>query len=509
MLKKHKQFIVYLIPTVLFLFFIQFFYIKFSNDQIKGEELAEAIRSVFFWAHGETFWGCTNIGYYSILLFIYKVFGFTIFTAKYFKLFLYLFSLVFLAIFFYKRIGVLNSVLLLLIIGTSPTLLYFNTLLTPYGIDFLFYPICIFMLYLVRTKAIIVSLFVSFMLWFLIMLACLSYPVFLFYVPLFIFSYLWIFFRDKETEVFKRKGLVLLTSLAGFILPLVVFLLYSNDPSKILFDPLFGQGLFRGGSALSFSLATILGNIKVLYSDLFDIGKGYYFETQLSEFIYLKYFFVLINIFFVYLGVLNQKSRKITIAVYVTLLTGLLLTCMTVGFPGIRKATFSISLFYTLLFISMSSTYYKKIKFRKLNITLLMIFSFILLIHHFMLVYYNLSKNRPDFIDSSANVTVVVASGVIDPYTNKTWFNVVSDDPQRSLEYWIAQIDKGDVLYMESVCGYSEIYPAVAGYYLWNRGLVKKIAVRDLYDESNSEVDLSFDSWLNQYISPLDSLCGT
>ena len=76
----------------------------------------------------------------------------------------------------------------LVAVGLSPTMLYFNTLQTSYGVDLQMIPILLLLIYSMaanpvredkaRGDAAKTATF-----WFITMVACLSYPVFVLYLP--------------------------------------------------------------------------------------------------------------------------------------------------------------------------------------------------------------------------------------------------------------------------------------------------------------------------------------
>lgn len=501
MLRKYKNAFIVLLPSLILLSVLQFIFINKSLHQMRGEELAEAVRSVFFWEHNKTFWGCTNIGYYSILMIIYNVFGFTLSTAKYFKLFMYVVSMVCLIWLLYKRIGTYRTALFLFVFGLSPVLLYFNRLATPYGLDLVFYPLCFLLLFNTDQQKLFKCMFYSFSLFFIIMIACTSYPSFLFYLPLYFVLYVWIIMKNRTLYTTSNIFFIVLSSLIGFILPLIFFYFYVSSPSELISDPLFNQGLFRGGSELFFSYPTFLGNLKVIYNDLFFIGQSYYYEAQLSEFMYLKYLFIILNIYFIYLAVIDKKYRLSIILVYICLLFSLIIVSNTAGFPSIRKATFITSYIYILLFLAMRSVLSRKLNFKNLESLFFYVILFLIIIQHGVLAYYNFPRDKAVHQYSSDKIIL------LDPYINKDWLDIVPDDPQRSMEHWISEIDKGSPLYLKGVCGYSVIYPIVAGHYLWNKGIKKSITVKNLYDESGGTFNLNDETFFKEYICPIEYLC--
>ncbi|MEI6092533.1 MAG: hypothetical protein WCQ47_02485 [bacterium] len=494
------------------LFIAHLIYIRGSNYQIRSEELSEAIRSVLFWQHKQTLWGCANIGYYSILLIVYKVFGFTMVMAKHFKLGFYLVSLVCSAIIFYKKFNIKLSVLFLLMIGLSPTLFYFDSMLTPYGIDLLFYPLSLLLLFSFNPIKVVQAHVISFLLWSLIMLACTSYPVFLFYLPFFICYYLYKLLKETSLSSSKEFWFNLVFSFIGFIFPLILFAIYSDNPANVINDPVFQKGLFRGGSGLS-SVAVWLEwgiqSLRVFFYDLFRTGISHYFEGQSSDFAYFEYPFILLNIFFILVAIFKRKNRVLALMIVISLLLGVIILCSTVGVQGLRRGTFIVSFFYTLFFISADSFLSKEMGFKDVKIIIISFLSFCIIVHNAVTIYYNYQLPISDvyiYNQQTGERSIYLYDRMYLIDANLTWFNVVPENPQKSLEYWIKQVDSGKAMFLQNACSYSEIYPALADYY-WSKGINKEIKGIDLYDESKREIKLSTELWFKQYSARSDYIC--
>ena len=107
-----------------------------STSQIRYEELAESVRNVFWLQHRLIYDGISsNVGWYGTLLVIYNLFGFSLNTAKFFRLAIHSVSLLFLALLLRQYLGTKRAWLPLLAIGLSPTIIFFNSLQTSFGID--------------------------------------------------------------------------------------------------------------------------------------------------------------------------------------------------------------------------------------------------------------------------------------------------------------------------------------------------------------------------------------
>ncbi len=83
----------WLVPV--FLIICQLAWTFSSTSQIRFEEVAESVRNVFWLQNQSIYDGISsNVGWYGTLLIIYKIFGFSLFTAKFYRLFLFIVSIV-------------------------------------------------------------------------------------------------------------------------------------------------------------------------------------------------------------------------------------------------------------------------------------------------------------------------------------------------------------------------------------------------------------------------------
>ena len=118
-----------------------------SAHQIRYEELAESVRSVFWFDHRMVYDGVySNVGWYATLLVVYKLFGFSLFTAKAVRVGLHLVALCAVADTVRRFMPLRVAVVPVMLIGLSPTLLYFDTFSTSYGLDLTYIAICLWAL---------------------------------------------------------------------------------------------------------------------------------------------------------------------------------------------------------------------------------------------------------------------------------------------------------------------------------------------------------------------------
>ena len=169
---------------IIFIGLFQLVYTLRSTNKIRLEELAESVRNVY-WLQNRTIYDgiSSNVGWYGTLLIIYNLFGFTLFTAKYFRVFLHFVSLLCLGLIFDKYFEKKRSWLSLIVIGLSPALLYFNALQTSFGVDLQYFPICLYLLLTLDFAQPVRAGIKQFFLGLLMMIAAMSYPTFLAYIP--------------------------------------------------------------------------------------------------------------------------------------------------------------------------------------------------------------------------------------------------------------------------------------------------------------------------------------
>ncbi len=470
------------LPLMLFLFQLIFTLNSFS--QIRYEELAESVRNPFWISQGYIYDGISgSVAWYGLEAVIYNLIGFSLHTAKFLRLVLSLISLVCLAAILKRFLGEKKAILPLLVIGLSPTLLYFNTLQTTYGMDLQYFPICLFLLLGINFDKKVKSVFMQFLFGFVSMIAWLSYPTFIFYlIPLAIFYISRIVESNKKFHTFAIKPILI--TLWGFLLPLIIAFAYIKNREWLIYDPYTKSGLFRGAGVLQLDFSLLLRNLKFLLENLFQSSYGYYFEVNQVDFSGWIPILPLLLIFILSFRLLTNRKYKFFI--YLVLLT-ILLNLSLVGFsldstPGIRRYTPALASIYVLfVFVWVQVLNNKKSRIRFLFIGILLIF----LLHHLIVYPINLSyiKNPSLFKDNE-------------------WF-AQAETPTKSLNVFVEKIQKEDLSLacldkkkQFTQCRYSEIYAAIAGSCLWNRLYCHEILGYDL--KSKSFIPLSIDLW-NSY----------
>lgn len=440
----------WIIPILLFIF--QLIFTLNSQTQIRYEDLAESVRNVFWLEQGRVYDGVsTNVGWYGTLLGIYKLFGFHLHAAQFFKLGLYLISITCLAAFLKKYIR--HAWLPLLVIGLSPTLLYYNTTQTSHGIDLLYFPVVLFLITHERrlSRAKSRDRLLRLIGWVLACWAWMSYPTFIFYLPA-------LGMIGGIREIRGIRGILI--SVVAFILPLAVMVLFIKNNSLLFFDPQISSGIFRGGGNFEISLDNISHNLGGLVTDLFVRGSSYHFEAYLAEFSLIFPILALVLVVGISLRAFkynnyNFYNRYIILAL-ASGLAVLVLSSLTLdpsGFPGMRRYTPVLAAFYALFVLAWQSFQIRETR----GIWLMRGVLGLLLLHHMLVYPINLIHLK----DPSPDVYPI-------------WFNS-AETPKKSLQNLVDTVQKEDLKLVcldekgtPFYCRLAEVYAAVAGSCTWN-----------------------------------------
>lgn len=450
------------------LFFLQALYTFNSMGQIRYEELAESVRNVFWLQNRLIYDGVSsNIGWYGTLLVIYNFFGFSLHTAKFFRLFLQFISIICLAAILKKFLGTKNSIIPLLTIALSPTLLYFNTLQAQFGIDLQYLPICLYLIMELDRRKKYSLLAKQFLLGVIGMIALMSYPTFIFLIPA-----LTVFYLYKMKQLFRGELILflrnILITILSALLPLVSFFFIIENRQLLIYDQTIKAGLFRGAGILYFDFRTLIFNFSHLLSDLFVQANSYYYELATAEFsqIYPIISIITILTISIIFSVYKTKYRIILLVLAVTFIFNILVSGFTFdpsGRPGIRRNTASLAVFYSLFTLTWYFIHSIKWESASLKGVVLIVLLFVP-IHHLLAYPLNLSNlSKPSL------------------YQYLHIFNF-DQAPQKTLELLVQKVKTEDLkLGCQkdgeglSYCRYSEIYPAVAGFCRWNNLQCQKV----------------------------------
>lgn len=480
----HDQ-LYWLVPAALSV--LQLVYIVASNTHIREEELAESIRNVFWLDNRLIYDGVSsNIGYYGLLLIVYKIFGFSIHTAKYVRLILYAAAMYSLAALLRKFMQKIPATVILATIGLSPTILFFNTIQTSYGIDISYSIISLLIILSLQFDGSTKDLSLAFLFGLIAMVAAMSYPAFLPYLPSLALVYIFVWWpKRNEQRATKQLFISIIAGAAGFIAPFFLALYYLTDAREFLNDPVAQAGLFRGGGHLQMDIETLQNSLQQTLSDIFQEGTSYYYYLQSPDFSGpLTWIAVLVTLALgVYIAGKTPSLRPIL------LLTGthILLNVIVPGFAsgsGIRRSTGFLAGIYAwyaiVLYGLLTHSSSQKIKW-------------IGIVACFLLTANNL-------ISYPSNIRAVSSATM---FSDATWF-AVEDTPEKSLNYWLEVTANGEPLTCYDVatnarvaCQYGKIYAAIAGFRRWNGLPEKPVRAYDWNTQENRI--LSPDLWETYY----------
>lgn len=412
--------------------------------------------------------GASNVGWYGTLLLVYKIFGFSLFSAHYVRLVLQLISLICLASFLKKTLGEKKAIVPLVTIALSPTVLFFNTLGTPYGVDLQYLPICLYLISTLKFKTSVWEYFKQSLLGGVTMLAWMSYPVFVFYLPALLFYYIYRFRTVQRSNIELLK--ILISAVLFFLLPLIFFLVYLKNWQALIHDPLLKTGIFRAGGELELTLSTFQTNITGLLTDLFVRGQSYLYEVKQPDFSWIMPIAILILIFSIYLF-LKKKFRSVVLVIWLVIMSNLIISSFTFDItfePGLRRYTPILAGIYGLY--SLACNFMTTSNLAKTAKQLWLFGLLILPIHHLIVYPINLSHLK-------------------DPSENRhTTFLDVKQTPQQSYEYLISELQHKDLrlkcsnVYSKQVikCQYMYIYSILKGACRWNNLHCKELYGYDL-----------------------------
>lgn len=466
------------IPIVLFI--AQVIFTFNSMSQIRYEELAESVRNPY-WLQNKTIYDgiSSNVGWYGSLLIVYNLFGFSLHTAKFFRLILHLVSLICLALILKRYLGERRALVPLLAIGLSPSLMYLNTLQTSYGLDLQYLPIAAYLVLSVDFKKKALALVKTAALWFIAMLAWMSYPTFIFYLPVFLGGYLWQMLNQSVLSKTSQMGQYLVVGVLTFMAPLSLAFAYVKDRNMLLFDPQSPGGIFRGGGSFSGDGNLFLANLSTTLSDFFTKSNSYHFDLKKVEFSDF-YPYLAVTVVLIYAIQLLVKAKKFRFLILICLyliFAGLVLVNFNI-IPGVRRSTAALAGFYGLFVL----IWYKDTLVKNLFLGVLLLIP----LHHLIVLPVNTAHLKdPSF------------------YADQSWFKL-ADTPSQSLEMMVNTIQRQDLnLTCQSqagvkvVCRLPEVYAAVAGSCDWNQ--LRCLNIQTFDPRSGQLIELSTKLWEEYY----------
>lgn len=466
-----------------------------SLHSIRYEELAESVRNVFWLDERLIYDGVySNVGWYGTLLVAYKLFGFSLFSAKFVRLGIHVAGLYAAAVLLRRALPMRTAMVPLVAIGLSPTLLYFETLQTSFGLDVPYAAMCLALLCAVspgdrRPRALMVSGAMGAV----AMLAAMSYPSFLLYVPSLVVLCIWQHGRSAVSDTGLASSVPWRHGLAGVVgaaVPLVAAFVFVQTPELLLNDPATQAGLFRGGGQLGFDPATILRSVKQVLADLFLRGGSYYFDVTRPDLSGPLGILAAVGMVatLVYLIAARRLARPLVVALGLLLVLPVLVPSLAVdGEPGIRRSTgLLVGVFasYVLVWQFYTTATFRRQWVRSVGVAMCLC----LPIGHLT----KISSLADDL--GRANI-----------YENRDWFTI-AQTPDQSLTQLLNMLDAGkplacpigpDGLYVP--CRYQEVFPALAGYRRWN-GLETPTSTVNAVDwKTGRPITLSPTLWRDGY----------
>lgn len=488
-MEKNSKIYFWLILALLI--FGQYLFTANSLGQIRYEELAESVRNVYWLENHIIYDGVSsNIGWYGTMLAIYNIFGFSLNAAKYYRLVLSAVSLVCLGLTLKRFFGPRKAVVPLITLGLSPTLLYFNTLQTSYGMDLQYVPVILYLITSLDFSK-TYSLFArQFLAGFLSMAAWMSYPTMVFYLPALFLLYLYQSFQAFKKKYRFRAAAGLLAAGFSFLLPLIIGFLFISDKQLLFYDKAVGSGIFRGAGNIHPDAGIFLFNVLHTFTDLASSANSYYFEVNVVDFSWLLPLLASLaalaaGLFFVRY---DPKRRFIILLAWSVLLFNLFLGNLAFdpsGKPGLRRSTAFLASIY--FFITLLWYYLLVVKrnFAGLR-TALIVLLLTIFLHHLIAFPINL-----------ANLSAA------SPYKYGLGFGIVSG-PGKSLDLMVSQVKQEDLKLAcqnqdgkKVFCRYQEMYAAVAGECLWNRVKCHQILGYD--PKTEKFIELSPRLWETYY----------
>jgi hypothetical protein len=457
--------------------------------QIRYEELAEAVRSVWWLDQRFVYDGVyTNVGWYGLLLIVYKLFGFSIFTAKYVRLALHLAGLYAIAGVLRRAMSPGAAIVPLVLIGLSPTLLYFDSVQTSYAMDVSYAAICLWLIVSINFASPgRIDYGKAFAGGFIAMVAATSYPAFAFYVPSLAIVAVWLITRSGAPLLNRATGGFAAAELAGAVLPLIAIFLFVRNSQLLVFDPDTQAGLFRAGGHLGFDPAILQRSLGTVLHDLFVQGRSYYYEVTRPDFSGWLAVPSLAVVFgtIAYLVASKQVSVTIVVAALVLLATSLIVPNLSIeGEPGLRRCTGALAAWFVLFAIAWR--YYATAPRRPLWRNAGLALCLMLPLDH--------ALKLPSLVDDEASKSV---------FRNNDWF-VAPNGPPDAVDHFVDLINHGEMLSCPfdadgqvTPCRYQEIYPTLAGYRKWNGLPIVDIQARDW--RTGRDLVLTPYLWLNHY----------
>lgn len=463
-----------------------------SMQGIRYEELAESVRNVYWLQHRLIYDGVySNVGWYGTLLLCYKIFGFSLFQAKFVRLAIHLVGLFAVAALLTQAMSVRAATLPLILVGLSPSWLYFETLQTSFGLDLAYAAMCLWLIESIRPQRDWAQLAKSAACGALAMVAAMSYPVFLLYLPSLFLLSVWRWrrrLRDEAGPPWRWLSWHAAAGIIGAALPLTAALLFVRNPQALILDPATHAGLFRGGGQFGFDLTSMWAAILKTLGDLFVRGGSYYFDITRPDISGLaaQAGFVVVALTFLYLVATKQVDWLLSASIALLAGLSLVVPSLTIdGEPGLRRSTGLLTVYFVC--VSLAWRFYTSSRTERRALQWIGLLVCVVL---------------P--IDSLVKLPSLAADlGRKNAFQNYDWF-AVAPSPTESLDRLRAAADRGQLLACpvgrdgEIVpCRFQEVYAAIAGYQEWNH--LGDGHVRAIDWQTGDPIVLTPELWIDGY----------
>jgi len=458
-------------------------------NQIRYEEIAEAVRSVYWLDHRLLYDGVyTNVGWYGTLLIVYKLFGFSLFTGKFVRLALHLAGLLSIASILRRAMNERAAVVPLALVGLSPTLLYFDSLETSYGLDVMYAAICLRLLIAIDyARPAARDFWLATGVGGVAMIAAMSYPAFLVYAPSLAIVAAWLAQRAGAPLVSATNTRLALSGLVGLAMPLIAVFAYVRTPRLLIYDPETQAGLFRAGGQIGFNAQQLWTSMRVVAHDLFVQGASYYDEVSRPDFagpLAIAGLCALVATV-ACLAATRRVDRTLVAAAALLLVTSAVAPSLsTQGEPGLRRCTGALAAYFAMF--GLAWQFYAARRERTPWITAGTVLCLLLPIDNALKV--------PSVADDVATPS---------NFRNVDWF-AIDVTPIASLDRLLAQLDKGQGLSCPrddenrvTPCRYQEAFAAMAGYREWNGYPTVDIHAADW--RTGDDIILSPRLWLDHH----------
>ncbi|HEX5216166.1 MAG TPA: hypothetical protein VFV98_11935 [Vicinamibacterales bacterium] len=419
----------------------------------------------------------SNVGWYGTLLLTYKLFGFGLFTAKKVRLLLHLAGLYAAVLILRRAFAPRQAIVPLLALGLSPALIYFDTLQTSYGVDVWYGAICLALLLSIRPEsAAPADRLKAAAAGVVAMIAAMSYPVFVLYLPSLVLMARWC--------GLDRRAIWL--SVTGAAAPLLLAVAWVQSRALLLFDPDTGAGLFRGGGTLTFDWTTAVHATLTTARDVFVRGQSYYFDVSRPDFAGVLSIAALIGVLAIvgYALITSKNGRQVGTIAAVLVVLCLAVPAFSTGDPGLRRSTGLVTAFFAVFALAWRTVVTASAwptAVRRIGIVLC------------LLVPIGSALKLRSLHDDARRDNA---------FQNRDWF-AVAGSPELSLAKLSAQgADQTLACAVDAdrriiPCRYQEIYPAIAGLRRWNRQ--PETPVKALDWKTGREIVLTPELWNGKY----------